>query len=184
MATNAEQGAPYTAGAPRRVLPELRPPLCTRLECRGRRHNGATSVGVPQRQRICLNRRNKGGLRRVKGLANEPMGERSPCARGTTIKDELHRTAAVLAHAEAVAERLLRPVDELDYRVRRWLRPVSWGSPLRKQASIRDLVSHVQDAIGRSLREEYVLEQSMPDRLANLLREFEQQTVPVNYRGS
>jgi hypothetical protein len=90
----------------------------------------------------------------------------------------------VLAHAEAVAERLLRPVDELDYRVRRWLRPVSWGSPLRKQASIRDLVSHVQDAIGRSLREEYVLEQSMPDRLANLLREFEQQTVPVNYRGS
>ena len=87
-----------------------------------------------------------------------------------------HRTAAVLAHAEGVAERLLRPVDELDYRVRRWLRPVTWGTPLRKQASIRDLLSHVQEAIGRSLREEYVLEQSMPDRLANLLREFEQQS--------
>jgi hypothetical protein len=99
-------------------------------------------------------------------------------------QEELHRTAAVLAHVEGVAERLLRPFDELDYRVRQWLSPMSWGSPLRKQVSIRNLLSHVQDAIGRSLREEYVLEQSMPDRLASLLREFEQQTVPVNYRGS
>jgi hypothetical protein len=54
--------------------------------------------------------------------------------------------------------------------------PVAWGNPLLKQASIRDLLSHVQDAIGRSLREEYVLGPSMPDRLANLLREFEQQS--------
>ena len=87
-----------------------------------------------------------------------------------------HRTASVLAHAEGIAERLFRPADELDYRVRRWLRPVIWGNPLRKQASIRDLLGHVQDAIGRSLREEYVLEPTMPDRLANLLREFEQQS--------
>jgi hypothetical protein len=91
-------------------------------------------------------------------------------------QEEPHRTAAVLAHAEGIAERLLRPVDELDYRVRRWLMPVTWGNPLLKQASIRDLLSHVQDALGRSLREEYVLEQSIPDRLANLLREFEQQS--------
>jgi hypothetical protein len=99
-------------------------------------------------------------------------------------QEELHRTAAVLAHVEGVAERLLRPVDELDYRVRRWLTPVTWGSPLRKQVSIRNLLSHVQDAIGRSLREEYVLEQSMPDRLANLLREFEQQTAGDSYPGT
>jgi hypothetical protein len=91
-------------------------------------------------------------------------------------QEEPHRTATVLAHAERVAERLLRPVDELDYWVRRWLRPVTWGNPLLRQASIRDLLSHVQDAIGRSLREDYVLEPSMPDRLANLLREFEQQS--------
>jgi hypothetical protein len=92
-----------------------------------------------------------------------------------------HRTAAALANAEGVAERLLRPVDDLDYRVRRWLSPVSWGSPSHKQASIRDLLSHVQEAIGQGLREEYVVEQSMPDRLANLLREFEQQTAGDSY---
>jgi hypothetical protein len=92
-----------------------------------------------------------------------------------------HRTAAVLAHAGGVAERLLHPVDELDYRVRRWLRPVTWGTPLHKQASIRDLLSHVQDAIGQGLREEYVVEQSVPDRLANLLREFERQRAGDSY---
>jgi hypothetical protein len=94
-------------------------------------------------------------------------------------QEEPHRTAAVLA-AERIAERLLRPVDELDYRVRRWLRPVTWGNPppLRIQGSNprREFLGHIQDAIGRNLREEYVLEQSMPDRLANLLREFDQQS--------
>ena len=96
-------------------------------------------------------------------------------------QEEPHRTAAMLAHAESIAERLLRPVDELDYRVRRWLRPVIGGtpSPLRQGSTPRrEFLSHIQDAIGRNLREEYVLEQSMPDRLANLLREFEQQTAP------
>jgi hypothetical protein len=88
-----------------------------------------------------------------------------------------HRTAAALANAEGVAERLLHPVDELDYRVRRWLTPVAWRTPpLRKQASIHDLLSHVQEAIGQGLRKEYVVERSMPERLANLLREFERQT--------
>ena len=48
--------------------------------------------------------------------------------KGNDHQQELHRTAAVLAHAEGVAERLLRPFDELDYRVRQWLSPVSWGS--------------------------------------------------------
>jgi hypothetical protein len=96
-------------------------------------------------------------------------------------KEEQHLTAAALANAEGVAERLLRPVDELDYRVRRWLRPVAWRTPpLRKQAN-RELLSHIQEAIGRSLREEYVVDQSMPDRLANLLREFERQTAGDSY---
>ena len=113
------------------------------------------------------------------GLKTLAAGEREGPMRERKDQEEScppHRTAAVLAHAEGVAERLLRPVDELDYRVRRWLMPVAWGNPLLKQASIRDLLSHVQDAIGRSLREEYVLGPSMPDRLANLLREFEQQS--------
>ena len=107
-----------------------------------------------------------------------------PMRKGNDHKQEScqpHRTAAALAHAEGVAERLLRPVDELDYRVRRWLRPVAWGNPLHKQSSIHDLLSHVQEAIGQGLRDEYVVEQSVPDRLANLLREFERQTAGDSY---
>jgi hypothetical protein len=139
-------------------------------------------------------RRNKNGLCRVKDIGRaangEPMGETVPCASGTTIKKRVaHRIeqrlcspmrSALPAYAERVAERLLRPADELDYRVRRWLRPVTGGtpSPLRIQGSTprREFLGHIQDAIGRNLRAEYVLEQSMPDRLANLLREFEQQS--------
>jgi len=37
------------------------------------------------------------------------------------------------------------------------------------------LSSDIQDAIGQRLRAEYALERSMPARLANLLREVEQQ---------
>src|SRR6266478_8636000 len=36
------------------------------------------------------------------------------------------------------------------------------------------LSSDIQDAIGQRLRAEYALERSMPARLANLLKEFEQ----------
>ena len=36
------------------------------------------------------------------------------------------------------------------------------------------LSSDIQDAIGQRLRAQYALERSMPARLANLLREFEQ----------
>jgi hypothetical protein len=118
------------------------------------------------------------------GLNTLAAGEREgPMRERKDHKEEScppHRTAAVLARAERVAERLLRPADELDYRVRRWLRPVTAGtpSPLRIQGSTprREFLGHIQDAIGRNLRAEHVLEQSMPDRLANLLREFEQQS--------
>jgi hypothetical protein len=46
----------------------------------------------------------------------------------------------------------------------------------RKEASIRriGLSSDIQDAIGQRLRAQYAVEQSMPARLNNLLREFEQ----------
>ena len=100
-----------------------------------------------------------------------------------------------------LAERSLRPADQLDYAVRRWLIPVPfeasrsvavtsiwrWFSPLKrsqqvtrsmthKEASIRSsgALSDVQVTIGRHLRAQYALERSMPARLANLLREFEQ----------
>jgi hypothetical protein len=45
-----------------------------------------------------------------------------------------------------------------------------------KEASIlrRGLSSDIQAAIGQRLRAEYALERSMPARLANLLKEFEQ----------
>jgi hypothetical protein len=91
--------------------------------------------------------------------------------------------ANVLAHSArllAVAERWLRPADQLDYAIRRWLIPVPFEDGTRsmphKEASMRSSValSPVQAAIGRHLRAQYALEQSMPARLANLLREFEQ----------
>ena len=90
---------------------------------------------------------------------------------------------AVLAHTAgvlALAERWLRRADQLDYVVRRRLIPVPFEkatrSMPRKEASIRriGLSSDIQDAIGQRLRAQYAVEQSMPARLNNLLREFEQ----------
>jgi hypothetical protein len=96
-----------------------------------------------------------------------------------------HRKIArvVLAHTArvlAVAERWLRAADHLDYMIRRWLIPIPFGEGTRsmphKEASMRSSValSPVQAAIGQRLRAQYALERAMPDRLANLLREFEQ----------
>ncbi len=96
---------------------------------------------------------------------------------------------AVLAHTAgllALAEQWLRRADQLDYMVRRRLIPIPFEKETRsmphksmphKEASIRrsGLSSDIQDAIGQRLRAEYALERSMPARLANLLREFEQQ---------
>jgi hypothetical protein len=85
------------------------------------------------------------------------------------------QTARVLA----VAEWWLRPADQLDYVVRRWLVPIPFGEGTRsmhKEASMRSSValSPVQAAIGQRLRAQYAIERSVPGRLANLLKEFEQ----------
>ena len=91
-------------------------------------------------------------------------------------KKILSHTARVLA----VAERWLRPADQLDYAIRRWLIPIPFEDGTRsmphKEASMRSngSLSEVQAAIGQRLRAQYALERSMPARLANLLREFEQ----------
>ena len=99
------------------------------------------------------------------------------------IAGEMFSPAGVLANMErvlAVAERWLRPADHLDYVVRRWLIPVRFEDRVRskphKEASIRSsgALSDVQMTIGRHLHAQYALERSMPTRLANLLREFEQ----------
>jgi hypothetical protein len=84
--------------------------------------------------------------------------------------DVLDHTARMVA----VVERGLRPVDHLDYVVRRWLIPPR--SMPHKKASMQSsaVLSSVQAAIGRHLRAEYALERLLPARLANLLREFEQ----------
>jgi hypothetical protein len=76
--------------------------------------------------------------------------------------------------------------DQLDYVIRRWLFPIPFEEGTRsmphKEASIRRSglsnigLSKFQDAIGQRLREQYAPERSMPARLANLLREFEQRS--------
>ena len=95
------------------------------------------------------------------------------------------------AYLLALAERWLRPADQIDDVIRRWLIPAPFKAsrslgptPLlprsfllkhsrrgsrsmpRKQASIRnnEPLSDVQAAIGWRLRAEYALEQSMPAR--------------------
>jgi hypothetical protein len=87
----------------------------------------------------------------------------------------LERVVRVLA----VCEGRLRGADQLDYVVRRWLFPIPFEEGTRsmrhKEASIqRSGLSDIQDSIGQGLRQQYALERSMPARLANLLREFEQ----------
>jgi hypothetical protein len=80
----------------------------------------------------------------------------------------------------AFAERSLEAVDHVDDKVRR-----------RATSSARDevriprpaLPRDVQDAIGRQLRAQYLLEQSLPATLANLLRQFERGNAPA-MRGS
>jgi hypothetical protein len=81
----------------------------------------------------------------------------------------------------ALAEGLFRPADQLDNLVRRWVIPVQFegtpSMPYKVASSQRSrLSSSTQIAIGHGLRAEYVLERSMPARLAGLLREFEQRS--------
>jgi hypothetical protein len=97
----------------------------------------------------------------------------------------LSRRAGLLDHTArvlAVAERRLCRADQLYYVLRRWLIPIPFEEGTRsmphKEASIRrGGLSNIQDAIGQRLREQYTPERSMPARLANLLREFEQRSI-------
>jgi hypothetical protein len=90
------------------------------------------------------------------------------------------RRAGLLDHvarALAMAERRFRPADQLDYVIRRRLFPIPLAEASHKEASTRRSgLSDIQDAIGRCLCEQYAPERSMPARLANLLREFEQRS--------
>ncbi len=81
---------------------------------------------------------------------------------------------AVLAHTAGLlglAERWLRRANQLDYVVRRRLIPVPFEKATR---SMPRKEAYIQDSIGQRLRAQYAVEQSMPARLNNLLREFEQ----------
>jgi hypothetical protein len=84
-------------------------------------------------------------------------------------------------HLLAKAEQWLRPADGLDYMVRRLLVPVRFEEETRaavyKNTPIRrsELSGDIQSAIGQHLRTQYGLDRSLPERLANLLREFERQ---------
>jgi hypothetical protein len=91
------------------------------------------------------------------------------------------------AHLLDRAERWLRPADQLDYTIRRWMIPVptSLETPSRgmigvmphSEALVRSNIrlSEFQAAIGRYLRAQYDdLAQPIPARLVELLRQLEQ----------
>jgi hypothetical protein len=100
-------------------------------------------------------------------------------------QSKLFPQPGVLAHMDRMgvaAERWLRPVDHVDYLVRRWLIPVRFEDPTRstqlKELSVQHAgSSHIQQAIGQRLGAEYAVELSLPARLARLLREFEQRNL-------
>jgi hypothetical protein len=77
----------------------------------------------------------------------------------------------------AAVERSLHFADEIDYRVRQWLIPITLerrtSSRKEVHTPLRSVSSHARDAIGHRLRAEYPVEQFMPTRLANLLSQLE-----------
>ena len=91
-------------------------------------------------------------------------------------QDDFRKDAADKAYLVALAERWFRPVDRLDYMIRRWVIPVPLEVNRSTAASMRSngLLSEVQAAIGRYLRAEYDLAQPIPGRLVDLLRQLEQ----------
>ena len=91
------------------------------------------------------------------------------------------------AHSLDRAERWLRPADQLDYTIRRWVIPVlssleapapgviepTSHSEASKRSNVR--LSEFQAAIGRDLRAQYDdLAQPIPVRLVTLLGQLEQ----------
>ena len=80
-----------------------------------------------------------------------------------------------VARALDVAERRFFRADQLDYVIRRSLFPILFEERTRSKIR-RSGLSDIQNTIGQHLREQYTPERSMPARLANLLREFEQRS--------
>jgi len=82
----------------------------------------------------------------------------------------------------AAVDESLRLADEIDYRLRRWMIPItlerSTSSPAQNEVHppLWSAPGHARDAIGRRLRQEYPVEQFMPARLANLLSRLEHAT--------
>jgi hypothetical protein len=86
-------------------------------------------------------------------------------------------------------ERCLRPADRVDYAIRRWVIPVppvvnrpvaatrgaSQSAPHSDVSRSKVLLTEIQAAVGRCLRAEYDTALPIPARLANLLRQLEQQ---------
>ena len=81
-----------------------------------------------------------------------------------------------VARALAMAERRFRRADQLDYVIRRRLFLIPFAEGTSEASIRRSGLSDIQDAIGQGLCEQYAPERSMPARLANLLREFEQRS--------
>ena len=84
------------------------------------------------------------------------------------------------SHLKSALIHSLALADQVDYEVRRWVFALERGtsSPPRKTEVSRrpcGLTSDIHHAIGRRLPEVYPLEQSVPDGLASLLSQFEQQ---------
>ena len=79
----------------------------------------------------------------------------------------------------SAVEQSLHLADEIDYRVRRWLMPITpervTSSLARKEVRPppRSLPGYTLDAIGRRLRAEYSPDQFMPVQLVNLLSRLE-----------
>ena len=80
------------------------------------------------------------------------------------------------------AEALLRPADQLDYSIRRWLIPTHPDASARRRttavARSSGVLTEVQAEIGRRLRAQYDLRRPIPPRLAHLLESFERSGAP------
>jgi hypothetical protein len=107
------------------------------------------------------------------------------------------------AHLVAAAARCAHVADQVDYSIRRWVIPAdetdrpaaaAAGSraavPRRPGSAPRGKVSRqragtlsdVQAAIARALGAEYDLEQPLPERLADLLRQLDRRSGAGGYR--
>ena len=101
---------------------------------------------------------------------------------------QVHAATIPASRLHTWPERCLRPADQLDHAIRRWViqvppivnRPVA-ATPGASQSASRSnvsqskaLLTEIQAAIGRYLLAEYDTAQPMPARLADLLGQLEQ----------